>query len=758
MESEEAIHHQPTTTAKDGFEDKDGATAVPTSPKESETIVDQHIPGPPTEHPTELESQTLEGSNDTPSSWHDFFRDMHEDNHPSSDAEIEKLRAMLDGASKSRINAKDEKGQTALYIAVERDLTKAAIELLNAGVQTTVADNTNDHPLHIACYSGNLQLAKELLANNADIEAKGEYGETPLGLACRRGHADVVELLLNHDASTQVFNCSQRTPLFAAALHGHVGAVKHILEKDLSSLDKVESTNTWTALHVAIYKGHEEIVSMLLKAGSRLDMRAKDGSTPLMTAIQNQHEGIVKMLLVRRSENEDLQLETPSDNKATPLGTACVRGFAAGARLLIDAGADCTARILDRPVPIFALACGYRHREIALDMITRSKARIDGNCQANNGRNALNMATARGHTKIVELLLDHREAIGLSQDTISRALFQAIDAGCESVVKLMLGPKGRVSVNYKTYWDRTPLHNACNPLGCITSDSNIWGPDDLNEEERSNPEFQPRRHEAILSLLLERGADVDAISEHQGTVLHSATASGNVATIDLILKRMRHVDALLKNHNGQTVLFIAFEPGRENAMRALLSSARLETADFGSDQRQRDALSWAAVSPVRHDIAKLIMVKMHKSMEKPRPVESDVWSAIEWATFMKLPQVLWVLIASSPRSKETTEMLERAMILAARSQSQSDLPTQQDARPDHETASVDEKVGNGRANDARDTNAGEDDDQQALMDMLQDPPTGLLYTGTADEPKLKEGLKEILAICSKALSVKARHF
>ncbi|WAO91510.1 Hypothetical protein NCS54_00898500 [Fusarium falciforme] len=569
MESEEATHHQTATHTEDGLEDGSAEIAVPTPPNEGETAVHQNIYGPTTETLAELQSKSLEGSDDNQNSWHAFVRDMHQDNHPSSDAEIEKLRAMLDGASKSRINARDERGQTALYIAVERDLKKAAIELLNAGAQTTVADNTNDHPLHIACYSGNLQLAKKLLANNADVEAKGEYGETPLGLACRRGHADVVELLLNHDASTQVFNCSERTPLFAAALHGHVGAVKHILEKDLSSLDKVESTNTWTALHVAIYKGHEEIVSMLLKAGSRLDMRAKDGSTPLMTAIQNHREGIVKMLLVRRSENEDLQLETPSDNKATPLGTACMRGFATGARLLIDAGADCTARIFDRPVPIFALACGYRHREIALDMITRSKTRIDGNCQSNNGRNALNMATARGHTKIVELLLDHREAIGLSQDTISRALFGAIDAGCESVVKLMLGPKGRVSVNYKTYWDRTPLHNACNPLGCITSDSEIWGPDDLKEEERSNPEFQPGRHKAILSLLLEQGADVDAISEHQGTVLHSATASGNVATIDLILERMCHVDASLKNYNGHTVLFIAFEPGRENAMRAL---------------------------------------------------------------------------------------------------------------------------------------------------------------------------------------------
>ncbi|KAI8663874.1 hypothetical protein NCS55_00893500 [Fusarium keratoplasticum] len=260
MESEEVTHHQTATRTEDGL--RAGEIAVPTSPNEGETAVDQNIHGPPTENLTELESKSLEGSDDNQNSWHAFFRDMHQDNHPSSDAEIEKLTAMLDGASKSRINAKDEKGQTALYIAVERDLKKATIDLLKAGAQTTVPDNKNDHPLHIACYLGNLQLAKKLLANNADIEAKGEHGETPLGLACRRGHADMVELLLNHDASTQVFNCSGRTPLSVAALHGHVGAVKHILEKDLSSLDKVDSTNTWTALHVAICQGRDEVVRM----------------------------------------------------------------------------------------------------------------------------------------------------------------------------------------------------------------------------------------------------------------------------------------------------------------------------------------------------------------------------------------------------------------------------------------------------------------------------------------------------------------
>ncbi|KAL2678527.1 hypothetical protein Neosp_009275 [[Neocosmospora] mangrovei] len=751
MESDEATHHP--TVVEDG---NWVVIAVPTTPNEGETAVDQNIHGSPTDGLTGLESKGLEGSDDNLNSWHAFFRDMHQDSHPSSDAEIEKLKAMLDGATKSMINSKDEKGQTALHIAVERDLKKVAIELLNAGAQTTVADNTNDHPLHIACYLGNLQLVKELLAKNANIEARGEYDYTPLGLACQRGHVDVVELLLNHDASTEVFNCTGKSPLFSAALHGHIGAVKLILEKDQSSLDKAESNNTWTPLHGAIYNGHGEIVSMLLKAGSRLDTRARDGSTPLMTAIQNEREGIVKMLLVRRSEDEDLQLETRSDNETTPLGSACIRGFTTISRLLIDAGADCTVRILKRPVPIFALACGYRQREIALDMITRSKTPIDGNCDSNNGRNALNMATARGHTKIVELLLDHREAIGLSQDTISRALFEAVDAGCESVVKLLLGPKGRVSVNFKTYWDRTPLHAACVPDGCITSDAKIWGPDDLSEEERRNPEFQPGRHETILRLLLERGADLEAVAVHSGTVLHSATASGDVATVDLILERKRPVDASFKNGNGHTVLFIAFHPGREDVFRVLLSSARLETADFGSDERQRDALSWAAVSPVRHDIAKLIMVKMHSSMGNAKPVESDIWSAIEWATFMKLPQILWILIASSPQSKETAGVLERAMKLATKTQSQSELPSQQGAKL--ETASVDKKRGDDRVDDVGDTiteEEGRPDGQQALVDILQDPPTGLLYTGTGDEPKLKEGIMDILAVCTKALKVKA---
>lgn len=112
---------------------------------------------------------------------------MQQDTLSSRNAEMEKLKVMLNGMSDSKISVKDKGGETALRTATKRDLTRAGIALLNAGAQAVVADNNNnnDHPLHHVCHSRNLRLAKELLANNADIEAKGRYGETPLGMACR---------------------------------------------------------------------------------------------------------------------------------------------------------------------------------------------------------------------------------------------------------------------------------------------------------------------------------------------------------------------------------------------------------------------------------------------------------------------------------------------------------------------------------------------------------------------------------------------
>ncbi|TGZ80747.1 ankyrin, partial [Ascodesmis nigricans] len=42
-------------------------------------------------------------------------------------------------------------------------------------------------------------------------------------------------------------------------------------------------------------------------------------------------------------------------------------------------------------------------------------------------------------------------------------------------------------------------------------------------------------HQAVVRLLLDHGADVNAQGGHYGTVLHAATVNGNQAVIQLLL-------------------------------------------------------------------------------------------------------------------------------------------------------------------------------------------------------------------------------
>lgn len=50
-------------------------------------------------------------------------------------------------------------------------------------------------------------------------------------------------------------------------------------------------------MDAAAYRGHEEVVQVLIAAGADLEATGTDGQTPLHLAAQKKHEHIVKMLL-----------------------------------------------------------------------------------------------------------------------------------------------------------------------------------------------------------------------------------------------------------------------------------------------------------------------------------------------------------------------------------------------------------------------------------------------------------------------------
>ena len=109
-----------------------------------------------------------------------------------------------------------------------------------------------------------------LLDDGAPVNCRvTEDSSTPLHKACagsKPGHLEAVKLLLESSADVHALNKWRETPLLTAANHGQAGAVEHLLR---AGADPCKCTDTgWSPLSIAAYKGHDEVVKLLLEEGA----------------------------------------------------------------------------------------------------------------------------------------------------------------------------------------------------------------------------------------------------------------------------------------------------------------------------------------------------------------------------------------------------------------------------------------------------------------------------------------------------------
>jgi ankyrin repeat protein len=120
--------------------------------------------------------------------------------------------------------------------------------------------------LHRAVQTGNSKVVRLLLEHHADCDSKDNAGLTPLLCAVIGGHEEILELLLSHGAGV-----------------GHVDNAH------------------WSALHWAVFYNRHRILERLLRCccadSSLLNIRNKDGETPLSVAVGAGSEVAVKLLL-----------------------------------------------------------------------------------------------------------------------------------------------------------------------------------------------------------------------------------------------------------------------------------------------------------------------------------------------------------------------------------------------------------------------------------------------------------------------------
>jgi ankyrin repeat protein len=229
---------------------------------------------------------------------------------------------------------------------------KEALARIRAGADVNAAQPDGTRPIQWAVYQVDYELVGALIAKKAKVNVTNEFGSTPIAEAAGLGDARMVKMLLdagaepdgaNQDGQTALMRAIKRgelpvvemlvkaganvnatetfhhqTPLmWAAAAQKNAGEmVKLLLSKD-ANVKPRSLYSDWpsqitseprgqyrpvgglTAMLYATRDGCYDCVEALIAAGADLNLPTPEGVTPLMLAVDNDHNDVAKLLLDR---------------------------------------------------------------------------------------------------------------------------------------------------------------------------------------------------------------------------------------------------------------------------------------------------------------------------------------------------------------------------------------------------------------------------------------------------------------------------
>ena len=125
------------------------------------------------------------------------------------------------------INAKNERGQTALMRAAEYQRTELVTLLLEKGANVNIESKSgNRTALMEAAGGGNIVIIKQLVEKGAEINAKDNTYYTPLHFACMWGHVEAAKKLIELGANPNIRDVLSMTPMMLAKQNGHTEVVQ----------------------------------------------------------------------------------------------------------------------------------------------------------------------------------------------------------------------------------------------------------------------------------------------------------------------------------------------------------------------------------------------------------------------------------------------------------------------------------------------------------------------------------------------------
>ncbi len=492
----------------------------------------------------------------------DHWRSLHEESELDDDdlAELNRLLGLFGLGEKEEA---EEVERTPMFEAVHAQDLAALRKIIKGGGDVNEVDDEGNTPLLIAVLTRQAKLVDELLKLGADPNKSRPDGKGPLFGAVRVAEEKITQTLLKGGAEVDaplsmdhngiaVGGC---TALYVAALLGHLPSCKVLASSGAS----LEATNDlgYTPLMAAIEGDHEDVIDFFLKSGANvnpeviatMEVEGLGGSSPLYTATRKENLAVIKKLLKR---GVDVNRRTP--NGWTPLKSAAQQGCLEIGKALLEAGADPNIADDTNYTPLMNAVSG-EHEDIVKILL---KFNADPNIQSGEnpedddwepGRSALMDAAVSGNIAIARELLKGGANPNLVNSKGRTALHSAVISASTEMVALLLKSGANPNV----------FGNGEEKMSALDLALRRWASEDEDDREGGISD--------VLELMLKKGMPSDRGSLNE-TALDLVT-EGHLELVDLLKKQGVLVDPNYSK-NGASQLFITAAVGDDRLQAAEL--------------------------------------------------------------------------------------------------------------------------------------------------------------------------------------------
>ncbi|XP_041037747.1 NF-kappa-B inhibitor epsilon-like [Carcharodon carcharias] len=227
-----------------------------------------------------------------------------------------------------------EEGDTFLHLCIIHEVEALALAFIGHCTLEYLnwQNDLLQTPLHLAMYTRQANIVRQLVLKGADTELQDRNGNTPLHLACQYSLEECVQALTKpvtaeerallgceafnvlEPPNLERHNWQGLTCLHLAVLYRNDAMVEHLLASG-ARVNTQEMTSGRTALHLAVELGEPGLVSRLLQGGSDVDAPMYNGCTPLHLAVGRLDAGIAAALCQAGANPllPNLEEETPLD-------------------------------------------------------------------------------------------------------------------------------------------------------------------------------------------------------------------------------------------------------------------------------------------------------------------------------------------------------------------------------------------------------------------------------------------------------------